>query len=297
MQASGHNSDLGRWDVAFRDADPRLAPYVSGFFASSGYLPKPVRERHLPSPEVPLLINFATPHSRGDSGGGWTRFDGSWIVGLHDTHQLSEASGAREFLIARFTPLGAHLFLGVPMDAIANRAVALSDLDKGLAQTIAARVGRARGWSARFAAMEALIGARVADADVPDATSLAWRALVAADGRITLGALAAKMDCSHRTMIAQFRAHVGLTPKTAARLLRFDRAVRALNAASRRRSGAPGGKPFIEIAGKGVRAANIAWADVATDCGYFDQPHFIREFRQFAGATPAEFLRTTADIG
>ena len=68
--------------------------------------------------------------------------------------------------------------------------------------------------------------------------------------------------------VAQFRREVGLPPKTLARILRFHRA-RGLIVA-------PGGADFAEV------------ADL---CGYYDQAHLIRDFREFAGCTPAEFRR------
>jgi AraC-like DNA-binding protein len=74
--------------------------------------------------------------------------------------------------------------------------------------------------------------------------------------------------------------------------MRFNRAVRSLNASSGGRRGEPAGKPYIEAQhARQSRAAAIGWADIAADCGYADQAHLIREFRQFAGSTPARFLR------
>jgi transcriptional regulator GlxA family with amidase domain len=63
-----------------------------------------------------------------------------------------------------------------------------------------------------------------------------------------------------------FRAHVGLTPKAYARVFRFRRSV--------------------DLVQKGAR---LDWARVAMACGYYDQAHFNREFREFAGMTPGEF--------
>ena len=137
-----------------------------------------------------------------------------------------------------------------------------------------------------------LIAQRVAAAGIPASIGLAWRRLVAADGRISLGSLAAEMDCSHRTLIARFRTCVGFPPKTIARLLRFNRAVRSLDRLSRTRANEPVSKPYLEVSRAEDRLVGaIQWADLAADCGYFDQAHLIREFREFSGSTPAAFLR------
>lgn len=299
MHIDEHASELGRWRSAQRNAHPRLRAYVRGYFASSSSLPKAIRERHLPSAEIPLFLNFGAPHRRLDPAAphnGLAR-DGVWIVGLHDRHQLSEAAGERDFMIVRFTPPGAHLFLRTPMHAIAGQAVELCALDPKLADMVMSRVGVAQSWSERFDAMEVLIAERVAQAAAPGGVAWAWHRLEAAGGRVAMGPLAAELGCSHRAFIAGFRTCIGVTPKAAARLLRFNRAARSLDEFLRNGNGEPAGKPYIETPPKKASPGFVVpWAELAADCGYFDQSHFINEFRQFGGTTPTEFLRTASDV-
>jgi AraC-like DNA-binding protein len=293
METSEHRSELGQWQTVQCPADPRLRAYVHGYFASSSHLRAPVQERHVPSAEVLLLLNFGAPHRRWDAAGAgeWTAHDGAWVVGLHDRHQLTQAAGERHFMIVRFTPMGARLFLGMPMHLISNDAVDLDLIDPGLARAIVSRIAAAQSWTDRFAAMESLIAERVADAEMPASIGAAWRRLVATDGRIALGSLAAELHCSHRTLIARFRTHVGFPPKTIARLLRFNRAVRSIDRLSRR-ANEPVSKPYIEARQPDDPLVGaVQWAGLAVDCGYVDQSHLIKDFREFAGLTPDAFLR------
>jgi transcriptional regulator GlxA family with amidase domain len=93
-------------------------------------------------------------------------------------------------------------------------------------------------------------------------------------GRAPIGELADELGWSHRRLIARFRDQVGLAPKTFARVIRFDRAVRQLRAATTR-----------------------SLAEIALDCGYFDQAHLNREFREFAGTTPGALVAARLDSG
>ena len=68
-------------------------------------------------------------------------------------------------------------------------------------------------------------------------------------------------------LAAQFKTHVGVTPKRVARIYRFARLIVSVDA----------GRP-------------VDWAEVAHDAGYFDQAHFSREFKDFTGHTPTEYL-------
>ena len=104
--------------------------------------------------------------------------------------------------------------------------------------------------------------------------SWAWHELLRAGGTLRVSELAAGTGWSGRHLTSRFRAEIGLTPKAAARVIRFDRArqllVRNLTGAT-----ADGG---------------VLLADLAADCGYFDQAHLAREFRALAGCPPSQWL-------
>jgi transcriptional regulator GlxA family with amidase domain len=97
--------------------------------------------------------------------------------------------------------------------------------------------------------------------------SWAWRRLVRSAGAVPIGSLARDVGWSHKHLIRRFMQQVGLTPKTAARLLRFEHVWRGLS-----------------------DATPAHWDRIAADGGYADQSHLIRDFREFTGATPADFF-------
>jgi AraC-like DNA-binding protein len=114
---------------------------------------------------------------------------------------------------------------------------------------------------------------------------------------MSVAGLAGELEYSQQRLAREFRATVGFAPKTVAQLFRFNRAVRMLNRRIHNTPDKVAGKPYIETStGNDSPAARIAWADLAASCGYFDQPHFIREFQRFAGLTPTAFLRTVSDV-
>jgi AraC-like DNA-binding protein len=291
VRVAEYTSEVGRWDEVERASDPRLRPYVLGYFATSSSLVRPARERHLPAAEVPMVLNFGASHTRMDarSENGTQRLDHAWVTGLQTHHQVSEAIGERRFMVVRFTPLGAHLFFHLSMDSLTDRAIPLEQVDPSIASLVTGHVMAAHGWAERFDAMERLICTRVDRYRVPPQIERAWNRLVRTWGQTPVGSLAAGAGCSHRHLIQQFRTCIGLPPKRVAMLLRF---IRSINAVTRNGPGDSPRKPYLEgSAPPGADDAGAGWAQIAAECGYFDQPHFIHEFRAFAGATPSEFLR------
>src|SRR5262245_30969848 len=67
VRVTEYTSEFGRWDEVERASDPRLRPYVHGYFATSSSLVRPARERHLPAAEVPMVLNFGASHTRVDA--------------------------------------------------------------------------------------------------------------------------------------------------------------------------------------------------------------------------------------
>jgi AraC-like DNA-binding protein len=230
---SEHDSDLGRWRAVWRDAAAPLRPFVTAFFGSESVLPEPLRERHLPSFSVSLVLNFASPHRfLGQDGADLYCGRRAWIVGVQDAWRVAEAMGERAFLIAQLTPLGAHHILRVRMDLISGRIVDLDEIDAGFARSLLANVDAAAGWEARIEALEAALIARLSvRAAEPSLASAALASLQSGEGGV--GALARALGRSHRHLIGAFRDEIGLTPKSVARLLRFERALGRSTAGAR----------------------------------------------------------------
>jgi len=232
--------------------------------------------RHLPRNETAaaaavLLVSFGAPYRIADGDGRMTDHPLGFVGGLSESHAISQATGEARCIQVMLTPMGAHRLLGgLPMEELANRVVGLDALFGTEAERLSSRLHDAPGWDARFAIVDGFLAARMERArTTPAGVVHAWRRLSESDGRTEIGALAREIGCSRRYLAASFREHVGLPPKSVARVMRFERAVRLL----------------------GRAGAGVGWSDLALGAGYYDQAHFIRDFRQFAGDTPGAFLR------
>jgi AraC-like DNA-binding protein len=303
IEVTGHQSDLGCWRAAQRPAEPRLRDYVLGYFASEGLLPGPLHERHLPSREVAIVLNFAAARHRIIDPSDpklTTEHRGAWIVALQHRHQIREAFGSRDFMVIRFTPIGAHMLLGAPMDLLTDRTLALEDVDSRFARLLTDHAEAAHDWAARFDIVENIIAARLACAASPPQGLLhAWRMLQESPNHVDLAQLPREFGCSRRHLIAQFHKYFGMAPKTIARISRFHLAVAAVHlVGSQNLLPYAEGKPYLdgqpdETVRITTRKTTLRWADLALDCGYYDQSHFINEFRYFSGLSPLEFLQRT----
>jgi AraC-like DNA-binding protein len=220
---------------------------------------RPVVRREVPGGRIVLVISFG-PGMQVDG-----RSYGSFVAGLHETAAITEHAGESHGVQAYLTPLGAERLFRMPMGELANGGADLADL-LGDADELAERLYEAPD---RLAMLEAFIARRVQDAPpVPPELEWSWRRLLASAGRVPVASLAEEVGWSRRHLAARFREHVGLPPKALARILRFERAAERLR-----------------------RGADLA--DAALDSGYYDQAHFNRDFKAFAGVTPTEYRVTS----
>jgi AraC-like DNA-binding protein len=250
--------------------DPRLRDVVLDYTGYRERSSGPVRRRELPWPGIVLIFDFGPTLRFLDPAGGRVtgRYPGGFLAGLHDTTVLTETVGEPSGLHVNLTPLGARRLLGLPMHVLANRVVGVDEAFGAAGARLAERLMNAPGWAVRFDTLDRVILRRLGEvAPDPGLATLAWQRLGASGGRLPIGELAAGLDCSHKHLIAVFRDQFGLTPKTVARVLRFHRAIALFD-----------------------RGLCSGWADIAYECGYTDQAHFVNDFRHFAGVTPTVFL-------
>jgi AraC-like DNA-binding protein len=263
-----HRSELGEWESVGRGPHPALRGLVRQY---SGWMERTVFTRRIevPSPVTVLIIPFPQPLYVAAPREPATRRYDAFIGGLVDAFVVTEApGGVGGGLQVNFTPIGAYRLLGMPQHLVANAVVDAVELMGNPMRRLIDRVMDLGTWEERIDAVEAFLLARLTNA--PEATpgiEWAWRQLRASGGAAPIGELAEALDYRPRQFIDLFRQEVGLAPKTMARVLRFHRVIERLQVSS-----------------------SVRWADLAAECGYYDQSHFVREFREFAGSTPTEFL-------
>lgn len=265
-----HQSPQMQFELAFAAPRAALGSYVAQYVGWVDRSSLPVCRRELPSGAVPLIINFDTiVRERKAHSTEWNSYR-TFAAGLHDAYTLVESAGPGRGMQVNFTALGARLFFDRPLLEIANRTVELDDLLGPDANRLIERLQDGASWEERFGIMDREIESRITSASEPPApVAWAYRHLMKTAGAARIGDLARATSWSDRHFGARFSEHVGLTPKTFAKVLRFRRAVHLMTTGS---------------------ATNLA--DVAQVCGYYDQAHFARDFRSFAGVAPSELLRS-----
>jgi len=253
-----------------------LRPHVRRYVGWWEHRTTPLYRRELPSAEVPLIISFGEPIRLFDVQDR-TRSTalGSFATGAYDAHVVVEANGSQGGIQIDFTILGMRLFLGRPLADLTNRGVALEDIFGSTGRRLTSELRDARTWDARFDLLDREIAARMASARRPSSEVVcAWTRIVNSAGLVTIKSLVDETGWSQKHLIHQFREHIGLAPKMFARVMRFGSAVDRLR-----------------------RKEHTSLTDLALDCGYYDQAHFGRDFRAFAGVTPTELLTTLGSHG
>jgi AraC-like DNA-binding protein len=264
-----------RREIVLGAACPALRAYVRGYCGYSESTAGLVRRVEPSSGTVGLVIGFGPPVAIAypRHGGGSPARATSFVAGLHASYAVAESSGWQYGVQIDMTPIGAHLLLGVPMVSLANRVVDLDQVLGPFATEMAEQLFEAADWQARFDMLDTAIARRLASAREPSpVTGWAWRRLTDTCGQLGIGALTTELGVSRHYLATRFQDEVGLPPKTVARILRFQRAVGLLGADDARLT------------------------RIAHECGYYDQSHLNRDFREFAGSTPSEFIaRRLAD--
>ena len=187
------------------------------------------------------------------------------VAGLHAGPAVIAQGAPQTGLELRLTWRGARALLGVPAGELAGDTVALGALLGSRTAELLERLAAAGSWPARFALLDAelarLAAARRDPGAVVPEVGYAWDRLLETGGLLRIADLAAETGWSRRHLAGRFRAETGLSPKAAARVIRFERACDRL------------------------RATPDPLASVAADCGYVDQAHLSRDFRDLAGQT------------
>jgi AraC-like DNA-binding protein len=244
------------WDIATPARPCRLPGLSMAGFSERGtdYVDLPV----VPYPAVTIAVDLGDELLVHDDSG--RRERGSVVAGLAPDGVRIRGRGIVGLQL-RLSPVLAHAVLGACAD-LSGALVALDDFWGRDAARIQEQLRAAASWDDRFMIAEAALGRRVeAGQEVDPEVGFAWREMTIGRGQVRVDRLAVDVGWSRQRLWSRFRSQIGLTPKQAARLVRFDHAAHRL-------------------------AAGDSPARVAAESGYVDQSHLNRDAMTFAGMTP-----------
>ncbi|KUM72338.1 helix-turn-helix transcriptional regulator [Streptomyces curacoi] len=227
--------------------------------------------RVLPQPVVVVVIGLGDDPLTVESATGCRRVR-SLVASLAPGPARIRGEGV-ECVEVCLSPAAAYALLGVAPRELDGSVIGLEDLWGRHERRLRERMTDAGTWPERLTLMNEFLARRVAGGpSMAPEVAAAWDTIVARRGRVRVDDLAASFGWSRKRLWSRFSAQIGLTPKRAAMLVRFDHAARALCA-----------------------GANIS--DVALACGYADQPHLHRDVLALAGCTPGALAGMATSAG
>jgi len=227
-------------------------------------------ERILPTGAVQLIVNLKEDQTRlynPESPHRCVATSGSLLSGVQSRFQIIDTSEQEHVAGVAFKPGGTVPFMRVPAYEASDTDVPLEAL-WGRRPTAILRERLLEGSSVdlKLDALEAILLEMWTPPRLHPAVTFALAAFDRIPTATSIALVTDKVGLSAKRFIERFKIEVGVTPKRYCRIRRFQCALALAN-----------------------RGRQIDWAQVALDCGYFDQAHFIHDFRSFAGLTPTEY--------
>jgi AraC-like DNA-binding protein len=253
-----------------------LAPFVELFWYYDRCSHQHTKERILPTGDVQLIIKLREDvlrtYDTHDTKQSRT-YRGPLVWGPHSEHSIIDATPQASCMGAILKPGGTLSFFGAPAGEFHGLKVPLCELWKNAAGELHDRLLEARTPNARFRVLEmSLLRQLRAAPECHPAVSYALREFQGVPQDRTIAEVTKHTGLCARWFIESFRTQVGLTPKLYCRMRRFRAALTIIG-----------------------QQSQPDWADLACACGYFDQAHFIRDFRDFSGLSPTSYLENRTE--
>lgn len=246
---------------------PALAKYleVIWFVSEDESAPAPdLSERVLPDGCIEWIFHLGTPFRRCINGD-WEVQPRSFVVGELTRFILLQATGPTATMGVRFRPGGAYRFLPAPLHLLTDETVRTDDVWGDDGKYLEEAVLEAASDAARKDLIESFLLRRLRVTAPRHRFDAAVGEIMSSRGQTRVDRLADRIGWSPRHLEREFRVSAGLSPKSLARIIRFQNLLQLVGESQLRN-----------------------WATLAVASGYSDQPHMVREFREFCGQSPTE---------
>jgi AraC-like DNA-binding protein len=190
------------------------------------------------------------------------------ITGLMDTYRIFNNSENISTVLVMFSETGAAAFFNQGMHEIFGQSLSLDDLVlRSQMDVVAEQLGEAKTDIERINTVEKFLISRLKYKAKDELVNMAVNLIKQYTGNIKITLLAEKLNISQSQFEKRFRKTVGASPKKFASIVRLKHIIHSSTSTG----------------------SNLT--ELGLDSGYFDQAHFIKDFKSFTGETPEQFLK------
>ena len=245
-----------------------LNNFIEEYFYHKGYIPPHHFERFLPDGAIYLIIDLSDwPKKLYDNEdfSKYQEFKGGWFSGIRK-HYITIGADGGEMIVVRFKPHGAAPFFKIPMEEFRDKVIELDLILGSEFRSLRDHLVNV-SLEQKFPVLDTYLTGLLNRENLTLPFIQFAVETLSGMKNVTLQRLVEQTGYSHKHFINLFRTNVGITPKVFNRIMKFQHALVSIESSK-----------------------SIDWSEISYSCGFYDQAHFINEFRQFSGVNPTQYL-------
>jgi len=248
-----------------------LAPYVKHYWMlETSACDGNVSERVVPTANLQLMFHYRKPFVMTFPDRETAHQPQSFVSGLSSRFMDASTQGASGVITIDFHPSGACNFFRFSLQELEDRSIKLNDIFSDEVKYLEEQICECRDLSSRILIIEQFLIEKLVPVDLYDfrLISQAVELVQQSGGQIKATQLAGQLSITPKMLERKFASLIGKSPKQFIRIVRFQ-----------------------EVMGGLISHRPKYLTEYAFNKGYFDQSHFIHEFKTFSGYTPCEFVK------
>jgi AraC-like DNA-binding protein len=232
----------------------------------------PIKQKIIPDGFPELIFHYGDAY-RIQIGKNWELQSKALVAGQIKKHFYLENSGRSGVFGIKLMPAAlTHLF-GLFMNELTDKVVSIEQLNVDPLKSLAAEIKKCQSYKEMISVAENMLQSRAKEIHIKDQViDKIIASIFNTNGRITISELQKEFFITERQLQRLFQKYIGLSPKFYCRIIRFNY--------------------IFQIA----KEKKLSWLEVTHFSGYFDQSHFIRDFKEFTGEEPSSYLFDAVDM-
>lgn len=249
---------------------PDLTAFIECYWMMYSDDPNPVMEKIIPDGFTELIFNYRDVYKSKISGI-WQLQSPNLLAGQLRTYFYLQNTGTTGSIAIKLKPAALTQIFGLNMEEYLDKIVDLDTFSNTALDELQKKISVlcSIDYSKRKPAVKQVLDdffSRMITSATENPLQIPLRLIFSTNGMVSVSEMATAAGISERQLERLFKRYIGLSPKYYARIIRFNY--------------------IFQL----IQGNQSTWADIVYQSGYYDQSHFIRNFKAFTGEDPSSYF-------